>query len=92
MKCKKLSSTSLFPYDEVDVSNEVDSLFTNIPKERRTIKNIAQTIDVQKKLLKICPKLNFKRLLVIYTIDFTFIFNNLLLSVTFIWSKWKTIF
>ena len=92
MKCKKLSSTLPFPYDEVDVSNEVDSLFTNIPKERRTIKNIAQTIDVQKKLLKICPKLNFKRLLVIYTTDFTFIFNNLLLSVTFIWSKWKTIF
>ena len=97
-----LSSLPPLKDDEEDVSYDVESLFTNIPIEE-TINYIIEQIYVRKKLMPICSKLIFRRLLIKLATECTFKFNSrflkqvdgctvggpLLLLVTFIWSKWK---
>ena len=98
-----LSSILHLQDDEEDVSFDVESLFTNIPIEE-TINYITEQIYVHKKLMPICSKLIFRRLLIKLAIECTFKFNSRFLKqvdgftmrgplsvtiVTFIWSKWK---
>ena len=61
--------------DEEYVSYDVASLFTNIPIHD-TIDYIIKKIYVEKKLLNICTKLIFKRLLLTLVTKITFMFQN----------------
>ena len=89
--------------DDEDVSDDVESLFTNIPI-KETIIYITENIYAHKKLIPICSKLIFRRLLIKLATECNFKFNSrflkkwmvvlwedhyLLFLVTFIWSKWK---
>ena len=58
-----LSSIPPLQDGEVDVSYDMDSLFTNIPVEE-TINYIIEQICVHKMLVPICSKLIFRRLLI----------------------------
>ena len=70
-----LSSTPPLQDDEEDVSYDVESLFTNIPIEE-TINYIIEQIYVHKKLMPICSKLIFRRLLIKLATECTFKFNS----------------
>ena len=61
--------------DEEDVSYEVESLFTNIPLQE-TINYIIEQIYVHKKLMPVCLKLIFRRLLIKLATECTFKLNN----------------
>ena len=61
--------------DEENVLYDVESLFTNIPIQE-TINYVIEQIYVQKKLLPICSKLFFRRLLIKLTTECTFKFNS----------------
>ena len=58
-----LSSIPPLQDGEVDVSYDIDSLYTNIPVEE-TINYIIEQIYVHKILVPICSKLIFRRLLI----------------------------
>ena len=60
---------------EKDVSDDVESLFTNILIEE-TINYIIDQIYVHKKLTPICSKLIFRRLLIKLATECTFKFNS----------------
>ena len=70
-----LSSIPPFKDDEEDVSNDVESLLTNIPIQE-TINYITEQIYVYKKLTPICSKLIFRRLLLKLAAECTFKVNN----------------
>ena len=61
--------------DEEDVSDDVESLFTNILIEE-TVNYITDQIYVHKKLTPICLKLIFRRLLIKLATECTFKFNS----------------
>ena len=61
--------------DEEDLLNDVESLFTNISIEE-TINYIIEQIYIHKKLMPICSKLIFRRLLIKLAVECTFIFNS----------------
>ena len=70
-----LSSTPPLQDDEENISYDVESLFTNIPKQE-TINYIIEQIYVHKKLMPICSKLIFRRLLIKLATECTLKFNN----------------
>ena len=70
-----LSSIPLLQGDEMDVSYDVESLFTNFPIEE-TISYIIGQIYVHKKLTPICSKLIFRRSLIKLATECTFKFNS----------------
>ena len=70
-----LSSIPPLQDDEEDVSYDFESLFRNTPIEE-TINYIIEQIYVHKKLMPICSKLIFRRLLIKLTTDCTFKFNS----------------
>ena len=70
-----LSSIPHLQDDEEDVPYDVESLFTNIAIQE-TINYISEQIYVHKKLMPICLKLVFRRLLIKLATECTFKFNN----------------
>ena len=58
-----------------DVSYDVESLFTNVPIQE-TINCVTEQIYVHKKLIPICLKLIFRRLLIKLATEYTFKSNN----------------
>ena len=70
-----LSSIPPLQDDEEDVSYDVESLFTNIPIEKK-INYIIEQIYIHKKWMPICSKLIFRRLLIKHTAGCTFKFNS----------------
>ena len=70
-----LSSISLLQDEKENVSYDVESLFTNIPIEE-TANYIIEQTHVHKKLLTICSKLIFRRLLIKLAVECTFKFNS----------------
>ena len=70
-----LSSIPPLQDNEEDVSYDAESLFTNIPTEK-TINYIIVQIYVHKKLIPICSKLIFRRLLIKHATECTFKFNS----------------
>ena len=87
----KIDDTQSFPFmlkeqtplslDEEYVSSDVESPFTNIPVDE-TISCIINEIYQKNKLLKICSKMIFKRLLYKLTTEVSFQFNCHLLKQT----------
>ena len=70
-----LPSISPLQDDQEDVSYDAESLFTNIPIDE-TINYITEKIYVHKKLISICLKLIFRRLLIKLATKCTFKFNS----------------
>ena len=70
-----LSSIPPLQNDEEDVSDDVESLFSNIPIEG-TIHYITDQIYVHKKLTRICSKVISRRLLMKLATECPFKFNS----------------
>ena len=70
-----LPSIPLLQDKKEDVSYDVESLFSNILIEE-TINYITEQIYVHKKLMQICSKLIFRRLLMKFATECTFKFNS----------------
>ena len=70
-----LSSIPPLQDHEEDVSYDVESLFTDIPIEE-TINYIIEQVYVLKKLMPICSKLIFRKLLIKLATKHTFKFNS----------------
>ena len=70
-----LPSIPFLQGDKKDASYDVESLFSNISIEE-TINYITEQIHVHKKLMPICSKLIFQRLLIKFATECTFKFNS----------------
>ena len=72
---KKIRDFPPLEREKEDVSDDVESLFTNI-SVKETVNDTLDQIDVHKALPQICSRLIFKKLLMKLATEVTFTFNN----------------